>query len=91
MKADTKKPAHNLAHDGAPPDARALLLEAFGEAHSELVERVLFQLDASKALDTLFAPAAPARPRETGGRTPDPFDDPFTTFCTSFGEEPPLL
>ena len=85
MKADTEKPTD----DSVPLDARALLLEAFGEARSALVERVLFQLDASKAVDTLLAPAAPA-PKSREG-TPDPFDDPFATFHTPFGEEPPLL
>ena len=69
--------------------ARVLLLETFGEAHKELVERVLFQLDAQEAVDTFFSAHAPAPPLEPSKT--NPFDDPFSTFNTTFGEEPPLL
>ena len=78
----------------AAAGARRLLLETFGEAHSELVERVLFQLDAQEAVDALFASAG-AFAHEPREQTSDPFDDPFATFATQFdtpfGEEPLIL
>ena len=70
--------------------ARALLLETFGEAHKALVERVLFQISAQEAVDKLLSAHAPAPPLELATRS-NPFDDPFSTFNTTFGEEPPLL
>ena len=81
-----KKPANE---NDISSSARALLLETFGEAHEELVERVLFQLNAQEAVDALLSARAPAPPLEPSKT--NPFDDPFSTFSTTFGEEPPLL
>ena len=83
------EPVKENNEDNGASNARALLLETFGEAHKELVERVLFQLDAQEAVDKLLSAHAPAPPLELSES--NPFDDPFSTFNTTFGEEAPLL
>ena len=79
----------NKKDSNGASNARALLLETFGEAHKALVERVLFQISAQEAVDKLFSAHAPAPSLELSES--NPFDDPFSTFNTTFGEEAPLL